>query len=194
MGIATKQGFVDIMITLLERQASFLQQAIKAFKDLAAGEGTSEIGQAVMAASKTSKKLKKKLATDPNKPKRSPSGYHLYMSVHTSSFKEENPDKNQTEILAVVAKKWRESTFDEKSIYMKQAAALKDEYDLKLEEYNEGLRSALSDPFSKAYATTTAPTAFLPSEELNFLRKRSSDVLTAEEDDKETPTKKFKDM
>jgi hypothetical protein len=203
--MATKQGFVDIMTTLLENQVAFLQHAIKAFKEVASGgESTSEIGQAYLAANKTSKKLKKKLAADPNKPKRSPSGYHLFMSVHSSSLKEENPGKNQTEILTIVAKKWHDSTVEEKNVYMKQAAVLKDEFELKLEEYNRSLKSSSID--SQSASPTTSSEALNmhtseASEELLLLKKRSSlQMLTAgtgtedgtEDDKNKKPTKKQK--
>ena len=200
--MATKQGFVDIMTTLLENQVAFLQHAIKAFKEVASGgESTSEIGQAYLAANKTSKKLKKKLAADPNKPKRSPSGYHLFMSVHSSSLKEENPGKNQTEILTIVAKKWHDSTVEEKNVYMKQAAVLKDEFELKLEEYNRGLKSSSIDSQSASPTNSTEAMhtfeASEASEELLLLKKRSSDqMLTAgtgtEDDENSKPTKKVK--
>jgi hypothetical protein len=200
--MATKQGFVDIMTTLLENQVAFLQHAIKAFKEVASGgESTSEIGQAYLAANKTSKKLKKKLAADPNKPKRSPSGYHLFMSVHSSSLKEENPGKNQTEILTIVAKKWHDSTVEEKNVYMKQAAVLKDEFELKLEEYNRGLKSSSIDSQSASPTNSTEAMhtfeASEASDELLLLKKRSSDqMLTAgtgtEDDENSKPTKKVK--
>jgi hypothetical protein len=200
--MATKQGFVDIMTTLLENQVAFLQHAIKAFKEVASGgESTSEIGQAYLAANKTSKKLKKTLAADPNKPKRSPSGYHLFMSVHSSSLKEENPGKNQTEILTIVAKKWHDSTVEEKNVYMKQAAVLKDEFELKLEEYNRGLKSSSIDSQSASPTNSTEAMhtfeASEASEELLLLKKRSSDqMLTAgtgtEDDENSKPTKKVK--
>ena len=71
------------------------------------------------------------------KPKRSPSGYHLFMSVHTNAYKEANPEKNQTEVMTVIARKWTESTEEEKAVYLTQAATLKAAYEQKLKTYNE---------------------------------------------------------
>ena len=204
--MATKETFIlDITVPLLEKQVEMLEKASKAFKEVASGECSSEIGQAYLAANKTSKKLKKKQATDPNKPKRSPSGYHLFMSVHSSSLKEENPGKNQTEILTIVAKKWHDSTVEEKNVYMKQAAVLKDEFELKLEEYNRGLKSSSIDSQSASPTNSTEAMhtfeASEASEELLLLKKRSSDqMLTAgtgtedgtEDDKNKKPTKKQK--
>ena len=203
--MATKETFIlDITVPLLEKQVEMLEQASKAFKEVASGECSSEIGQAYLAASgKQAKKLKKK-ATDPNKPTRSLSGYHLFMSVHTSSFKEENPDKHQTEILAVVAKKWKDLTLEGKSVYMKQAAALKVEYEKQLEEYNRGLKSSSNDSQSASPMTSSEALNMHTSEaseELLLLKKRSSlQMLTAgtgtedgtEDDKNKKPTKKQK--
>jgi len=168
----SNKAFAEIMVNLLQKQGELIQQSIAAFKEVSKDKdgGTSSSS----AGAAKAKKLKKKLQTDPNKPKRSPSGYHLFMSVHTSAFKEEHPDKNQTEILAVVAKKWRESNDEEKDIYMKQAAVLKGEFEAKLQMYNDGMKSNSADSASPATTDPTDPQASSSSDSMI-----KSELLTA---------------
>ena len=186
--MATKQGLVDIMINLLEKHAEPTQRAIKAIKEYQLSEYSEGQKAYCAEANKTSKKLKKKLAADPNKPKRSPSGYHLFLSGKTRSFKEENPDKTPKEIQAIVTKKWlKDSTPDEKGVYMKQAADLRVEYEEKLDEYNRGLKSSSCDSSPSPVTSTSSKALNTPaaSDVVLLLKKRTSQrILSSEEVEK----------
>jgi hypothetical protein len=144
-----------IMVNLLEKQAELVKLAIAQLKEYSNVEAKSKKDDFMAKTEPTAAQLKKqrKKLVDPNKPKRSPSGYHLFMSVHTNAYKEAHPDKNQTEVMTVIAKKWTESTEEEKTVYLLQAATLKGEYEIKLKAYNDCKQ--LTEPS----ATSTPPAA-----------------------------------
>lgn len=98
-------------------------------------------------SSQTEKQTKKRLRKlkkkgDPNKPKRPPSGYQLFMAVHSQKYKEENPGIDQKDVMSDIARKWSELSENDKDIFQKQSATLKEEYDAKVKEYEDQLRDA----------------------------------------------------
>lgn len=140
----SERTLANIMVNMLEKQAELVKSSIAQLKEYSNMEAKSKKDDYMLMNAPTAaqtKKQRKKLI-DPNKPKRSPSGYHLFMSVHTNAYKEAHPDKNQTEVMTVIAKKWTESTEEEKTVYLMQAATLKGEYEHKLKAYNDSKKLA----------------------------------------------------
>ncbi|XP_039009677.1 HMG1/2-like protein isoform X2 [Hibiscus syriacus] len=74
-------------------------------------------------------KRAKKAAKDPNKPKRPPSAFFVFMEGFRKQYKEDNPDNKS---VAVVGKaggaKWKNMTDAEKAPYVQKAEKRKTEY------------------------------------------------------------------
>ena len=90
------------------------------------------------------KKKKKKRVVDPDRPKRTPSGYQLFMSVKTSEIQKNNPTQKQTEVMSEIGKLWSTIKPDEKRVYLEKAAGLKVDYDERIKEYEAGLKVSYS--------------------------------------------------
>ncbi|KAK8995561.1 hypothetical protein V6N11_075831 [Hibiscus sabdariffa] len=104
-------------------------------------------GQSKPDSTKTGNKLKskgagagkraKKAAKDPNKPKRPPSAFFVFMEEFRKQYKEENPDNRS---VAAVGKasgaKWKSMTDAEKAPYVQKADNRKTEYNKNIQAYN----------------------------------------------------------
>ncbi len=90
----------------------------------------------------TGRKQAKKAATDPNKPKRPPSAFFVFMSDFREQYKKENPNNKS---VAAVGKaggsKWKSMSDAEKAPYIAKAEKKKEEYEKTLRAYNNGLTS-----------------------------------------------------
>ncbi|XP_061346103.1 high mobility group B protein 2 [Gastrolobium bilobum] len=88
----------------------------------------------------TGRKQSKKAAKDPNKPKRPPSAFFVFMSDFREQFKKENPENKS---VAVVGKagggKWKSLSDAEKAPYVAKAGKKKAEYEKTLRAYNTAL-------------------------------------------------------
>ncbi|KMZ67826.1 HMG1/2-like protein [Zostera marina] len=89
------------------------------------------------AADRGISKAAKKAMKDPNKPKRPPSAFFVFMEQFRKEFKELNPNNKS---VAVVGKasgdKWRSLTDEEKAPYIAKAEKLKAEYSKQMDAYN----------------------------------------------------------
>ncbi|KAK7250762.1 hypothetical protein RIF29_33420 [Crotalaria pallida] len=88
----------------------------------------------------TGSKQSKKAAKDPNKPKRPPSAFFVFMSEFREQYKKEHP---QNKSVAVVSKaggsKWSSMSDAEKAPYAARAGKKKEEYDRLILAYNRKL-------------------------------------------------------
>ncbi|XP_074590360.1 high mobility group B protein 2-like [Curcuma longa] len=84
------------------------------------------------------KPKKAKAEKDPNKPKRPPSAFFVFMEEFRKTYKEKHPNNKS---VAVVGKaggdKWKTMSEEEKAPYVAKAAKLKTEYTKKLAIYNK---------------------------------------------------------
>jgi hypothetical protein len=117
----------SLMITLLEEQAALLQKHIAILK-------ASEVPVETTVDSNGKKKNVKKVI-DPNKPKRAPSAYLLYMTDTQGPFKLSNPTMTQTEVVGILGKRWKTIAPETAERYHKAAEALKISQDTKIAEY-----------------------------------------------------------
>ncbi|KAK9038916.1 hypothetical protein V6N11_023757 [Hibiscus sabdariffa] len=82
-------------------------------------------------------KRAKKAVKDPNKPKRPPSAFFVFMEGFRKQYKEENPDNKS---VAAVGKaggaKWKSMTDAEKAPYVQKAEKRKTEYNKNIQAYN----------------------------------------------------------
>ncbi|KAJ1413327.1 High mobility group box domain [Sesbania bispinosa] len=83
------------------------------------------------------RKQTKKAAKDPNKPKRPPSAFFVFMSEFREQFKKEHPNNKS---VAVVGKaggeKWKSLSDAEKAPYVAKAEKKKEEYEKSIQAYN----------------------------------------------------------
>ena len=85
------------------------------------------------------KKDKVKKGKDPNKPKRPQSAYNLFYQDKAQIYKEQNPHVPQKDIMSIIGPTWKDCVGEEKAQYERRALALKQEFELKLAQYNASL-------------------------------------------------------
>lgn len=90
------------------------------------------------AAEKKPATRKSRKEKDPNKPKRPPSAFFVFMEEFRKTFKEKNPNNKS---VAAVGKaggdKWKSLTEAEKAPYIQKAAKRKSDYDKNMAAYNK---------------------------------------------------------
>ncbi|KAK7252632.1 hypothetical protein RIF29_36719 [Crotalaria pallida] len=90
----------------------------------------------------TGRKQGKKAAKDPNKPKRPPSAFFVYMSEFREQFKKENPNNKSVAAVGKAAgNNWKAMSDADKAPYVAKAEKKKEEYEKSLRAYNNGLAS-----------------------------------------------------
>ncbi|XP_027348740.1 HMG1/2-like protein isoform X3 [Abrus precatorius] len=92
------------------------------------------------------RKQSKKAAKDPNKPKRPPSAFFVFMSEFRELYKKEHPNNKS---VAVVGKaggdKWKSMSDAEKAPFVARAEKKKEEYDKTILAYNKKLGKSPSE-------------------------------------------------
>ncbi len=124
------KNLANLMIELLEEQASLIKKQVDRMKNYRGQEVVTAPHSSVTGAKKV------KPIVDPNRPKRPPSGYQLFMSEQTPVYKESNPAMSQTELMSLVARKWTGLEVESKSTYIATADKLKNEYQEKVKLYD----------------------------------------------------------
>uniref|UniRef100_D6MKP4 Transcription factor n=2 Tax=Lycoris longituba TaxID=272140 RepID=D6MKP4_9ASPA len=83
---------------------------------------------------------KAKEGKDPNKPKRPPSAFFVFMEEFRKQFKEKNPNNKQVSVVGKAAgDKWKSMSATEKAPYEAKAAKRKAEYNKTMVAYNKKL-------------------------------------------------------
>ncbi|CAG7900757.1 unnamed protein product [Brassica rapa] len=108
-------------------------------------------GQSKAEATSTDQRLKtrgrkKKTATkDPNKPKRPPSAFFVFLDDFRREFKEANPNNKSVAAVGKAAgAKWKSMSEEEKAPYATKAETRKSEYNKSMQEYNMKLANGTS--------------------------------------------------
>ncbi|XP_074566857.1 DNA-binding protein MNB1B-like isoform X2 [Curcuma longa] len=103
------------------------------------------------------KPRKSKADKDPNKPKRPPSAFFVFMEEFRKTYKEKHPNNKS---VAAVGKaggdKWKSLSEDEKAPYVAKAAKLKSDYTKTMAAYNKGQSGGGSRPPAAAAAAAAA--------------------------------------
>ncbi|KAL0912686.1 hypothetical protein M5K25_018677 [Dendrobium thyrsiflorum] len=74
---------------------------------------------------------------DPNKPKRPPSAFFVFMEQFRKEFKEKNPNNKQVSVVGKAGgDKWKSLSQSEKAPFVAKADKLKAEYQKKLKAYD----------------------------------------------------------
>ncbi|KAJ3672331.1 hypothetical protein LUZ60_007052 [Juncus effusus] len=90
------------------------------------------------AAEKPKAPKKTKAGKDPNKPKRPPSAFFVFMEEFRKTFKEKNPNNKSVSVVGKAGgEKWKSLSEAEKAPYQAKAAKLKSEYTNKINAYNK---------------------------------------------------------
>ncbi|KAF7809585.1 HMG1/2-like protein [Senna tora] len=88
----------------------------------------------------TGRKQSKKAAKDPNKPKRAPSAFFVFMSEFREQYKKQHPDNRS---VAAVAKaggnEWKSMSDAEKAPFIAKAGKEKEKYEKSIQAYNKRL-------------------------------------------------------
>ena len=95
---------------------------------------------------KAETKKGKNAAKDPNKPKRPPSAFFVFMEEFRKTYKEKHPNNKS---VAAVGKaggnKWKEMSDAEKAAYQAKAEKRKAEYQKNMDAYNKKLAAGDAD-------------------------------------------------
>ncbi|XP_022876094.1 HMG1/2-like protein [Olea europaea var. sylvestris] len=101
-----------------------------------------------LAVRKTKKEKKMK---DPNKPKRPPSAFFVFMEGFRKEYKEKHPNNKS---VAIVGKaggdKWKSMSDEEKAPFVEKAEKRKEEYEHKMADYNKKLAGGADDESDKS--------------------------------------------
>ncbi|GFY82359.1 high mobility group B1 [Actinidia rufa] len=105
--------------------------------------------KAVAEADKSSKRKPKKekpAKKDPNKPKRPPSAFFVFLEEFRKTFKKENPNvKAVSAVGKAGGEKWKSLSKSEKAPYEAKAAKKKSEYEKLMNAYNKKQESMDDD-------------------------------------------------
>ncbi|GER49708.1 high mobility group family [Striga asiatica] len=92
-----------------------------------------------LAVKKQTKK-EKQAAKDPNKPKRAPSAFFVFMEGFRQQYKEKHPkNKSVSAVGKAAGEKWKSMTDEEKAPFVAKAEKKKKEYERQMEAYNRKL-------------------------------------------------------
>ena len=100
-----------------------------------------------LAVNKGGRKTKKgKAAKDPNKPKRPPSAFFVFMEGFRVQFKEKNPgNKSVAAISKAGGDKWRSMSDADKAPFVAKAEQRKKDYEKNMQIYNKKLAGGNDD-------------------------------------------------
>ncbi|CAM0952889.1 unnamed protein product [Alopecurus aequalis] len=89
---------------------------------------------------------KAKADKDPNKPKRPPSAFFVFMEGFRKDYKEKHPNNKQVSVVGKAGgDKWKSLSDTEKAPYVAKAEKLKAEYTKKMGAYNNPQAEASGD-------------------------------------------------
>ncbi|GLT89436.1 hypothetical protein SLE2022_074160 [Rubroshorea leprosula] len=115
------------------------KEALKPVDDRKVGKRKAAVAKSSQGKAKKEMKVKK----DPNKPKRPPSAFFVFLEEFRSTFKKENPNVKAVSAVGKAAgEKWKSMSEDEKSEYEAKAAKRKTEYEKQMNDYNKKQESA----------------------------------------------------
>lgn len=90
----------------------------------------------------TGTKQSKKAAKDPNKPKRPPSAFFVFMAEFREQYKKEHPtNKSVAAVGKACGEKWKTMSEADKAPYLATAEKKKEEYERTMNAYNRKLEA-----------------------------------------------------
>ncbi|KAM0883653.1 hypothetical protein ACQ4PT_031496 [Festuca glaucescens] len=120
---------------------------------------------------------KSKPAKDPNKPKRAPSAFFVFMDEFRKEFKEKNPkNKSVAAVGKAAGERWKSLSESDKAPYVAKANKLKGEYNKAIAAYNKGESAA-------AATKKAAPPAAKDEDDDEEESDKSKSEINDEDDD-----------
>jgi hypothetical protein len=112
---------------------------MKGAKSKGAAKADAKLAVKSKGAEKPAKGRKGKAGKDPNKPKRAPSAFFVFMDEFRKEFKEKNPkNKSVAAVGKAAGDRWKSLTDADKAPYVAKANKLKLEYNKAIAAYNKG--------------------------------------------------------
>jgi len=117
---------------------------MKGAKSKGAAKAETKLAVKSKGAEKPAARGKKgKAGKDPNKPKRAPSAFFVFMGEFREEFKQKNPkNKSVAAVGKAAGERWKSLTETEKAPYVAKANKLKGEYNKAIAAYNKGESTA----------------------------------------------------
>ncbi|XP_063676350.1 FACT complex subunit SSRP1-like [Bolinopsis microptera] len=125
-------------------------------------------------------KAQRKAERDPNKPKKPPTAYFLWLGVNRGSIKDKNPGITVTEIAKKAGEMWRGLTADDKLEYEGKANQMKEEYNVSIIEYNKNL--ALNPRPVSSSPIVTKKKSSKPSSKPSSTAYKSKEMINTDDD------------
>ncbi|CAF2129776.1 unnamed protein product [Brassica napus] len=139
-----------------------------------------KVGKRKAPAEKGETRKEKKAKKDPNKPKRAPSAFFVFLEDFRITFKKDNPNVKAVSAVGKAAgQKWKSMSQDEKAPYEEKAAKRKAEYEKLMDAYNKNLEEG-SDESEKSRSEVNDEAS---EEEAQPDKGKAGDDDDAEEDD-----------
>jgi len=171
----------------VEALVAFLQEPAESGKKSLALKSGEKRARSEKKAKGKGKKAKDEL-------KRPPSGYLLYCNNKREKVKQENPDASATDMMKILAEKWKGISDERRQKYEAEAAALKAEYDKKKAALKAALGGGSSGPAKKKQKVSKEEdNEGDEDEEEEDEEEGGEDDEDAEEDDKDEPAAEEKD-
>jgi len=125
---------------------------------------------------------KSKPAKDPNKPKRAPSAFFVFMDEFRKEFKEKNPkNKSVAAVGKAAGERWKSLSESDKAPYVAKANKLKGEYNKAIAAYNKGESTAAAKPAPAA--KKAAPAAKEDDDDEEESDKSKSEINDEDDDE-----------
>ena len=117
---------------------------MKGAKPRGAAKADAKLAVKSKGAEKPAAKGRKgKAGKDPNKPKRAPSAFFVFMEEFRKEFKEKNPkNKSVAAVGKAAGDRWKSLSDADKAPYVAKANKLKGEYNKAIAAYNKGESTA----------------------------------------------------
>ncbi|KAK1613341.1 hypothetical protein QYE76_037014 [Lolium multiflorum] len=117
---------------------------MKGAKSKGAAKADTKLAVKSKGAEKPAPKGRKtKPAKDPNKPKRAPSAFFVFMDEFRKEFKEKNPkNKSVAAVGKAAGERWKSLSESDKAPYVAKANKLKGDYNKAIAAYNKGESAA----------------------------------------------------
>ncbi|XP_021906257.1 high mobility group B protein 1 [Carica papaya] len=139
----------------------------------------------VAASTKREAKREKKAKKDPNKPKRPPSAFFVFLEEFRTTFKKENPNvKAVSAVGKAGGEKWKSMTAAEKAPYEAKAAKKKAEYEKLMNAYNKK-QNDRSDESDRSRSEVNDEEDEASGEEKEDMENEVEDGEDEEEEDEE---------
>uniref|UniRef100_A0A804MQI8 HMG box domain-containing protein n=1 Tax=Zea mays TaxID=4577 RepID=A0A804MQI8_MAIZE len=101
---------------------------------------------------------KTKVEKDPNKPKRPPTAFFVFMEEFRKDYKEKHPNVKQVSVIGKAGgDMWKSLSDAEKAPYVSKAEKLKVEYTKKMDAYNNKQVHLEEDPHCLVILTSPSP-------------------------------------